>query len=79
MVTDHHEPCRTREYAREGAVIHLADILCRAKGLGSGGDNKMPRLNRQAWEHLCLTVGDIEQVMSQMDKEFEPATSILTE
>jgi putative nucleotidyltransferase with HDIG domain len=79
MVTDHHEPCRTREYAREGAVIHLADILCRAKGLGSGGDNKMPRLDQRAWEHLCLTVGDIEQVMSQMDKEFEPATSILTE
>ena len=60
-------------------MIHLADILCRAKGLGSGGDNKMPRLDRGAWKDLGLTVGDIEQVMSQMEGEFEAATGILIE
>jgi len=79
MVTGHHEPGRTREHARESAVVHVADILCRAKGMGSGGDDKMPRLDRQAWDRLRLTVGDLEQVMSQMDQEFGPATLILTE
>jgi len=79
MVTDHHDPGRTQEYARDAAVIHLSDILCRAKGFGSGGDNKMPRLDRRAWKDLGLTVGDVEQVMSQMEQEFEAATAILTE
>jgi putative nucleotidyltransferase with HDIG domain len=79
MVGDHHRPGRTREGARDAAVVHLADILARAKGFGSGGDDKMPQLNRRAWELLGLTLGHVEQVMSKMDREFESATAILNE
>ncbi len=79
MVTEHHAPARTRDGGRAAAVIHLADILCRAKGFGSGGDNKIPRLERCAWDLLGLTVGHLEQIMSRMDREFESATSVLTQ
>jgi putative nucleotidyltransferase with HDIG domain len=78
MVTDHHEPGRTSQHAREAAAIHLADILCRAKGLGFGGDNKIPRLKREAWDQLNLTIGDVEQVMSRMEQDFASAASILS-
>jgi putative nucleotidyltransferase with HDIG domain len=77
MTTDHHSPGRNRECARDAAVIHLADILCRAKGFGSGGDNRIPKLKRSAWDVLGLTVGDLEQVMGRMDQEFETATAML--
>ncbi len=79
MVSDHHRPGRTREGARDAAVVHLADILARAKGFGSGGDDKMPLLDRRAWELLGLTFGHVEQVMSKMEHEFESATAILAE
>jgi putative nucleotidyltransferase with HDIG domain len=77
MVGDHHRPGRTREAARDAAVIHLADILSRAKAFGSGGDGKIPRLERTAWDVLGLTFGHVEQVMARMDEEFRSATAIL--
>ena len=79
MVTDHHKPGRTREHGRDSCVLHLADILCRAKSFGSGGDDRIPKLDRDAWKQLGLTVGDLEQVMGQMEQEFGAATSILIE
>ena len=77
MVADHHRPGRTREGARDAAVIHLADILARAKGFGSGGDAKIPRLDRRAWDLLGLTFGHLEQVMDRMEHEFAAAAGIL--
>jgi putative nucleotidyltransferase with HDIG domain len=79
MVTEHHAPARTRDGGRAAAVIHLADILCRAKGFGSGGDNKIPRLERCAWDLLGLTVGHLEQIMSRMDRELDSAAAVLTQ
>jgi len=79
MVTEHHAPARTRDGGRAAAVIHLADILCRAKGFGSGGDNTIPRLERCAWDLLGLTIGHLEQIMSRMDREFDSAASVLTQ
>lgn len=77
MVTDHHRPCRGRERTRDAAVVHLADILCRAKGCGSGGDNTIPRLDHRAWDALGLTVGHLDQVMGRMDREFDSAIAVL--
>ncbi len=38
------------------AVVHLADILCRAKGIGYPGDDRIPRINPDAWALLQLTM-----------------------
>ena len=77
MVRYHHEPMSPREYQREAGVIHLADILCRAKGLGSGGDNKIPLLDHATWNSLGLTFGDLEQVMQRISENFEEAAAFL--
>ena len=79
MVTSHHEPSKAREYHREVGVIHLADILCRAKGMGSGGDNRIPLVDPPTWDRLGLTLGDVEQVMTRMEQDFGPATAFLIE
>jgi putative nucleotidyltransferase with HDIG domain len=78
MVRFHHAPGDAQEYRREAGVIHLADILCRAKGLGSGGDNKIPLLDQGTWNNLGLTLGDVEQVMHRMSEHFTEAAAFLT-
>jgi HD-like signal output (HDOD) protein len=77
LVRYHHEPTHPGEYQREAGVIHLADILCRAKGLGSGGDNKIPLIDHATWNSLGLTFGDLEQVLQRISENFEEAAEFL--
>lgn len=51
-------------------IIHLADILARAKLLGNGGDNKIPLLNREAWKRLGLPVNKLEPLMLEIGTEY---------
>jgi len=70
IIADHHQPEEAGPYTMEASVIHLADILCRALGRGSGGDSSMPELKSDAWASLQLETRDIEPVMAEMEKEF---------
>jgi putative nucleotidyltransferase with HDIG domain len=67
----HHEPDNAGRFIQEAAVVHLADILCRALDIGSGGDNKMPFLNKIAWETLQIKLSAIEPIMEKIKLEFE--------
>jgi len=58
-----------RDFADRTAVVHLADILCRAKGLGNPGDRRIPALNPDAWAMLGLSMADVEQVCLHLDAE----------
>jgi putative nucleotidyltransferase with HDIG domain len=85
MVADaiyyHHVPNRAGEYAQEAAVVHLADIFCRALQLGSGGDNRIPALDASAWERLGLTITDIEGLLTKVESDFldiSPFTEAIT-
>lgn len=58
-----------REFADRTAVVHLADILCRAKGVGNPGDQRMPRIDPNAWSLLKLSMTDLEAICQQFDLE----------
>jgi putative nucleotidyltransferase with HDIG domain len=58
-----------RDFADRTAIVHLADIICRAKGIGYPGDDRIPRLNPEAWGLLQLSMGDVEEVCAQLDRE----------
>ena len=68
-IAHHHDFHPVREHADRTAVIHLADILCRAEGFGSGGDHKIPVLNPEALNILDLTIDDLQGIMDQMNEE----------
>ena len=70
-IANHHESDLADEFSLEASVVHLADILCRAMNMGSGGDKKVPPLERHAWESLRLNLAVIEPVMEEMETEFE--------
>ena len=70
VILHHHHPSEAGRFALEAAIVHLADILCRALNIGYGGDNKMPALDKTAWNSLRIKSEAIESLMAEIDKEF---------
>ena len=68
-IMHHHDFHPSRTHADRTAVIHLADILVRAEGYGSGGDRRIPVASREAMETLSLSNDDIQEIMDSMVHE----------
>ncbi len=79
VIAHHHEPAQAGRFSREAAVVHMADILCRAIDLGSGGDDKMPPLDKEAWESLQLNINVIEPILEEMDHQFQDISSFIND
>lgn len=77
LIERHHDPAAAGAWAVEASVVHVADILTRALGLGSGGDDTMPSLDRSAWELLKLKTGSLDGIMATMLDEFDDIGSFL--
>ena len=59
----------------EAGIIHISDIICRALNLGSGGDQKIPPLNKAAWNALRIKPAAIESIMADLMREFDDISS----
>lgn len=57
----HHIP-EISEQVRENAVVHLADVMSHALGLGLSGEFFLPPLSEQAWDSLGLKPSDLVAV-----------------
>ena len=68
-VAYHHTPGLAKYASLETAIVHLADILIRARGFGYGGDRVMPHLKKVAWDRLSLDYKTIEGIMVDMEEE----------
>jgi putative nucleotidyltransferase with HDIG domain len=65
-IVDHHDFRPQRDHAPRTAVVHLADILVRAEGFGSGGDRRLPPLAPATLETLGLDLDTVERVMDRL-------------
>ena len=77
LIEHHHDPAAAGAWAVEASIVHVADILTRALGLGSGGDETVPSLDRSAWELLKLKTGSLDAIMATMLDEFDDIGSFL--
>lgn len=75
----HHSPEESLTAFRIASIVHVADYLCRRIGIGSGGDNVLPDLNRKAFKLVDLTSEQIKQMTLQIIKEFKTVTGFLYE
>lgn len=73
----HHAPGLSKYNPQLTAIIHLADILCRALKIGNGGDNRVPTLNKECVSDFKLTAADIEHLKTASEKEIEKAEVFL--
>ncbi len=76
-ITCHHRPELAQVAKREAAIVHLADILCCALGLGSGGDDAVPPLEEGAWQSLRLPLSALEPLMAELEEKYEEARDLL--
>jgi putative nucleotidyltransferase with HDIG domain len=77
LIEHHHHPAAAGPWAVEASIVHLADILARALNLGSGGDDRIPPLDRSAWELLRLKTASLDAIMAAMLDEFDDIGSFL--
>lgn len=73
----HHRPELAQIAKREAAIIHGADILARALGLGSGGDDAVPPLDQEGWRRLGLPANVLEGLIGELDEQYVQARAIL--
>ena len=78
VIAHHHQPDLAGKFFQEAAIVHLADILCRSVNLGSGGDNKIPPLNKDAWDSLQLELRAIEPIVEEMAMSFDDIGLFIT-
>jgi len=78
IISHHHEPGSAGAFTLDAAVVHLADIFCRALEIGFGGDDQVPPLDQVAWQTLKIKTDSFESIMAEMQAEFEDISSFLT-
>ncbi|MFH1147158.1 MAG: HDOD domain-containing protein [Pseudomonadota bacterium] len=66
-ISYHHEPSKSKAHFVISAVVHVADILVRARGFGSGGDKWVPRLDGKAWDVLRLSEGELPGMLLEAE------------
>ncbi len=55
----------------EPATVHMADIMAKALGLGSSGDERVPPIHSGHWERLKLAPEDLVKIAVDLDGEIE--------
>jgi HD-like signal output (HDOD) protein len=78
VIAHHHQPAAAGSFVMEASIVHLADILCRALNMGYGGDNKMPPLDKFAWESLRIRTDALELIMETMQDEYRDISTFIS-
>jgi putative nucleotidyltransferase with HDIG domain len=73
----HHRPDLALEAKREAAIVHVADVLAHAMGLGSDGNDAVPRLDPEAWERLKFPLTALEALMDELEVQHQETLAIL--
>jgi len=69
VIRFHHSPSQAFESMRIVSIVHLADVFCRALGLGNAGDRKVPLIHEPSWNLLGFNKPMIKDLFSKMEQE----------
>jgi putative nucleotidyltransferase with HDIG domain len=71
VIANHHRPALSKIAPLETAIIHVADIIVRARGIGFAGDHYVPDLNTEAFDLLSLSDADIKDILLRIEDAAE--------
>ena len=78
VIAHHHQPGLAGSFMLEASIVHLADIFCRALNLGFGGDQKIPPLDKQAWQNLKIKTDKLEPILETIQDEFKDISTFIS-
>lgn len=76
MVYYHHEPQKSKNKV-ESSILHLADIMANAMGIGTSGERLIPPLHQEAWRQLGLTPNILSLTIEQADRQLEDVFKVI--
>ena len=68
VIRYHHQPDLSQQSSMETAIVHVADILVRAKGIGYAGDSAVPAVCPAAWKIVNLSENDIQDTLFLLEE-----------
>lgn len=71
VIEYHHKPHLSRQVPLPSAIVHLSDIIIRARGFGFAGDQHVPAVNPKAWELLKLSGEDFKSILQELEDSLE--------
>lgn len=77
IIEYHHKPHLSNGVPVQTAIVHLSDIIVRAKGFGFAGDNFVPAINSAAWQTLELSEDDLKEILSELEDSLSSAEDFL--
>jgi putative nucleotidyltransferase with HDIG domain len=63
----HHQPERADLAPKQTAIVHLANIIIRARGVGYSGDRFVPELSHATFEKLGLTTDAFPAILEDLE------------
>ncbi|HBT03438.1 MAG TPA: HD family phosphohydrolase, partial [Thermodesulfobacterium commune] len=66
-VEAHHNLSKAKEFKKEAAVVHLADVLIHARGYGESLYKKVPPLDEKAFKILKLDFSFIKELFFKLE------------
>lgn len=73
----HHNPSASPQ-SDQALIVHLADIIVNALGIGTSGERFVPPLDQKAWEKFDLSPSCFDMVIRQATHQFNSLESILS-
>ncbi|HHO75073.1 MAG TPA: HDOD domain-containing protein [Deltaproteobacteria bacterium] len=70
-ISFHHDPEAAPKLTERVAVVHIADNIVRAFGVGSGGDAGVNRISSPAWELVGMDRADLPLLMKKVYSDLE--------
>lgn len=71
----HHTPENTLRLKDRAAVVHIADSITRAFGIGFGGDPWVQKISDAAWNYLGMEKEDLDALMQQIMIDLEDVST----
>lgn len=72
----HHSPQLAKDFD-EPKIIHIADIITHALGMGKSGESYVPPLDETVWTGLGISVSEVKQIIEKLDEEIESTMELL--
>ncbi len=73
----HHEPWRAGEFALETAIVHVADHVALALGLGHSGSRLLAPFAPEAWAQLGLDEADLPAILRELERQFADVVQVM--